>query len=138
MFALLSYAIFPEGRKASCRQIVTGIDSRSIPEAQNPTAVIQGAMLSHIRSSDIGQSDPSFPQDSDSLISAIKEAPNTKHACKLITDAVTCQLSTIIALEYKKVPRDTSMIDLGLDSLLIGGQDHPNPRRTLIPRYDVY
>ena len=118
MFALLSYAISPEGRKASCRQIVTGIDSRSIHEAQNPTAVIKGAMFSHISSSDIGPSDPSFPQDSDSLISGIKEAPNTEHACQLITDAVTCQLSTIIALEYNKFPRDTSMIDLGLDSLL--------------------
>lgn len=118
MFALLSYAISPEGRKASCRQIVTGIDSRSIHEAQNPTAVIQGTMFTHIRGSDTGQSDPSFPHDSQSRISAIKEAPSVAHACQLITDAVTCQLSTIIALEYDKFPRDASMIDLGLDSLL--------------------
>lgn len=118
LLSLLRYAISTEAYQSPYRQIVTGIDGRSIHEAANPTAAIQGAMFSHIRSSYISKDGSKSKEDTGSWQLAVKSALSSENALQIIIDALSQQLSNITAVDSDKIARESPLLELGLDSLL--------------------
>lgn len=115
---LLLYAFSREAYEDTYRQIITGFDGRSIHEAANPTAVLESAMFSHIRSSYVRKHDSKVQDTNGSWQLAVQAAVSMEDARRLIINGITQQLSNIIGLDRDRIPSGVPLLDLGLDSLL--------------------
>ena len=117
LLGLFAYAISPEARKDKYREIVTGIDGRSIHEAENATPATRGAMFAHVRSSYTSKDDPKT-YARESWKQAVARAQRLGEARQIITAAISQQLSKIVALDQDKITQESPLLDFGLDSLL--------------------
>ena len=115
---LVGYCISIEARNHECRQLVTGIDGRSIRDSSNSTPTTRSPIFTHVRQPNTTGENRNDASSSTIRKEFIAMSRSSKELLMFISSAIRQQLSNITAFDPAMLSLESPLVDLGLDSLL--------------------
>ena len=118
LLQLVGYSMSLEARNHECRQLVTGIDGRSIRDSSNSTPTTRSPMFTHVRQPDTAGESRDDASSSTIRKELVAMSKSSEEMLIFISAAIRQQLSNITASDPAMLSIDSPLVDLGLDSLL--------------------
>jgi len=116
--ALLEYAMSARISRDHCKQIVVGFDWQSLSDVEITNATTKGPLFCHIRQSSGNTATDPGPSIGKPLEVAVSESSDREELQRIVTAAISHKLSNLVASDGLDQRTDSSMLDLGLDSLI--------------------
>ncbi|KAF4632400.1 hypothetical protein G7Y89_g5719 [Cudoniella acicularis] len=116
-FALLDYSMNIQARIDDCKQIFVGCNAESLGHALEGNSILRNPMFTHLS---IGKSHAPAPPNEQSLQSVktkLLGAQEPSEVKSIIMLYLVQKISTLVAVDIENITRDTTLTDLGLDSL---------------------
>lgn len=118
LLSLLEYAMSPQAAQDQCKQVVTGFDAESLSRVDIANANTNSPLFCHIRQS----SGEKYPGSYSTAVRAprtvVSESLDVAEVYEAVTAAITRKLSSLVAFDDLYQNPDSSMAELGLDSLM--------------------
>lgn len=118
LLSLLEYGMSPQAVQDQCKQVVTGFDTMSLSRVEIANANTNSPLFCHIRQSSREESSSSNSTAARPLRTVILKSLDVAEVHEAITAAITRKLSRLVAFEGLHQKLDSSMAELGLDSLI--------------------
>jgi len=116
--ALLEYAMSARISRDHCKQIVVGFDWQSLSDVEITNATTKGPLFCHIRQSSGNTATNPGPSIGKPLEVAVSASSDREEVQRIVTAAISRKLSNLVASDGLDQRTDSSMLDLGLDSLI--------------------
>ncbi|KAI9665472.1 MAG: Type I Iterative PKS [Alyxoria varia] len=118
LMTLLEYAISPECRDSGCNQVVSGIESASIARVNIPNSNAKSAMFSDMWQDVATESGPTEDRDVVAFQELVSEAEDMQEVHRAAIKSISRKLTKIVVSPDRSIDPESSMTDLGLDSLV--------------------
>lgn len=116
LLSLLGYAM-SEARADDHKQIVSGFNYQSLRESDNNYS-LENPMFCHLLQSQEEQGTDHKEGMVASIETMIVNAGSVEEVKKLVTEAISRKISTLVAAEYEEIELTRRVVDFGLDSLV--------------------
>lgn len=118
LFALLEYSISDQARREQRSQIVVGFTRDSLELASN-TQVLKNPVLALLPSGNTRrlEGEKTLSKEAD-IIAAIKNSESAQHVREIFKQSIAQKISTLVIVDTDKIDMETSISELGLDSLV--------------------
>ena len=118
LLSLLEFAMTSQTTRDQCKQIVMGYSSQTLSQVTIPNATAKSPLFCHIQPSSVDEvSEPDRSTDK-SLKLSISECSGIEEVHQNVTAAIIRKLSSLVVSDDLLQKVDSSMTDLGLDSLI--------------------
>ena len=118
LISMLEYGMTPQAAQNQCKQLITGFDAKSLSRVEIANANTNSPLFCHIRQS-LGEGSSSSNLTAvKPLRAAILESSDVVEVYEAVTATINRKLSRLIATDDLHQKLDTSMAELGLDSLI--------------------
>lgn len=119
LLAMMEYSMGEEAKSGKCRQFIIGFDYSSLRVSDNQYS-LENPMFSHLFQSkdshEMKQEDSSAAQ---SIEDALAVAETTEQVGTIVAEAIARKISTLVAVAYEEIDLQRSVIEFGLDSLVV-------------------
>lgn len=119
LLAMIEYSLGEEARTTGCRQFIIGFDYRSICDSDNSYS-LKNPMFSHLlRSKDSHETKAQDGTVIQSIEDSIAAADKIEQVGTIVAEAIARKISTLVAVAYEEVDLQRSVVEFGLDSLVL-------------------
>ena len=119
LLAIIEYSLSEQARASGCRQFIIGFDYRSMRDSDN-SYTLKNPMFSHLLlSKDSQETKAQDGTAAQSIEDAIFAAGTIEQVGTIVAEAIARKISTLVAVAYEEVDLQRSVVEFGLDSLVL-------------------
>ncbi|KAL1957332.1 hypothetical protein VTO42DRAFT_6121 [Malbranchea cinnamomea] len=119
LLAMFEHSLSAESATKGCKQFILGFDYRSLRESDNWYS-LENPMFSHLlKSKDNHETKHQDGAAMQSIEESITAAGTIEQVGTIVADAIARKISTLVAVAYEEIDFQRSVVDFGLDSLVL-------------------